>query len=271
MSKDLVYIKTQSHLYFDIIQHIIVSFTSDLVFVLLVLTGYEPRTYLTLPSTWSRHHFTKRNRLTNLSTLPQPITWSWEFTIPIPHWILHFFHIEEGLLIIFNITISAHRTAEPNNSFTVGIIFRRRTERSLPPHLIEDSRIVLGYQWPNLNYQIEEDLIVHTPSRNSSATGVTASGTTTPVDPSSSEEEEELHEIPLPPDPLPEIPGLPSVSDINRRTAKLHQRIEAHNQSLWEQPSTPRQCLAALLTRIWSGVNLDEQAFPEGNITYRQL
>ena len=96
------------------------------------------------------------------------------------------------------------------------------------------------------------------------------SGTTTPVDPPS-EEEEQLHEIPLPPDPLPEIPGLPSVSDINRRTAKLRQRIEAHNQSLREQPSTPRQCLAALLTRIWSGVNLDEQAFPEGNITYCQL
>ena len=127
----------------------------------------------------------------------------------------------------------------------------------------------MGYQWPNLYYQIEEDLIVRTPSRGSSVTGVTTSGTTTLVDPPS--EEEELHEIPLPPDPLPEIPGLPSVSDINRRTAELRQQIEAHNQSLWEQPSTPRQCLAAILTHIWSRVNLDEQAFEEGNITYRQL
>ena len=116
-------------------------------------------------------------------------------------------------MITFHITISAHRTAEEFNSFTVGIFFRRRSERSLPPHQIEESRIVLGYQWPNLYYQIEEDLIVQTPSRGSSATGVTASGTTTPVDLSS--EEEELHEIPLPPNPLPEIPGLPSVSDIN--------------------------------------------------------
>ena len=73
----------------------------------------------------------------------------------------------------------------------------------------------MGYQWPNLYYQIEEDLIVRTPSRGSSATGVTASGTTTPVDPSSEEEVEELHKIPLPPDPLPEIPGFPSVSNIN--------------------------------------------------------
>ena len=152
------------------------------------------------------------------------------------------------------------------NSFAIGIFFRRRSERSLPPHLIEESRIVLGYQWPNLYYQIEEDLIVRTPSRGSSVTGVTTSGTTTPVDLSS--EEEELHEIPLPADPLPEIPGLPSVSDINRRTTELRQQIEAHNRSLWEEPSTPRQCLAALLARIWSGVNLDDVAFTEGNITY---
>ena len=129
----------------------------------------------------------------------------------------------------------------------------------------------MGYQWPNLYYQIEEDLIVRTPSRSSSVTGVRTSGTTTPVDPPSEEVEEQLHEIPLPPDPLPEIEGLPSVSDINCRTEELRQRIEAHNQSLREQPSTPRQRLAALLARIQSGVNLDEVAFTEGNITYRNL
>ena len=217
----------------------------------------------------SRHRFTKKNRLMNLSKLPTPITWSWEFTIPIPHWILHFFHIKEGLLITFHITISAHRTEEEFNSFAVGIFFRWRTERSLPPHLIEESRIVLGYQWPNLYYQIKEDLIVRTPSRGSSVTGVRTSGTTTPVDPSSSSEE--LHEIPLLPDPLPELPGLPSISDINCRTTELHQQIEAHNQSLREQPSTPRQHLAALLTRIQSRINLNEAAFSEGNIPYCQI
>ena len=177
----------------------------------------------------SRHCFIK-NCLTNLSKLPTPITRSWEFTIPIPHWILHFFHIEEGLLITFHITISAHWTEEEFNSFAVGIFFRRRSEKSLPPHLIEESRIVLGYQWPNLYHQIEEDLIVCTPSRGSSVTGVRTSGTTTPVDPPS-EEEEQLHKIPLPPDPLPKIPGLPSVSDINRRT-----RASSANRSSQSEP-----------------------------------
>ena len=153
--------------------------------------------------------------------MPTPITKTWEFTIPIPHWILHFFHIEEGLLITFHITISAYRTEENFNSFAVGIFFRRRSERSIPPHLIEESRIVLGFQWPNDYYQIEEDLIVRTPSRSSSITGVRTSGTTTPVDPPSEEVEEQLHKIPLPPDPLPEIEGLSSVSDINRRTEEL--------------------------------------------------
>ena len=127
----------------------------------------------------------------------------------------------------------------------------------------------MGYQWPNLYYRIEVDLIVCTPSRSSSITGVRTSGTTTPVDPPSEEvEEEQLHEIPLPPDPLPEIEGLPPVSEINHQTEELRQRIEAHNQSLREQPLTPRQRLAALLARIRSGVNLDEVAFSEGNITY---
>ena len=51
------------------------------------------------------HRFIKRIILPNLSKLPTPITQSWEFTIPIPHWILHFFHIEGGLLITFKITI----------------------------------------------------------------------------------------------------------------------------------------------------------------------
>ena len=116
----------------------------DLDLVLQVLTGYEPRAHLTLPSTWSRHHFIKRIILPNLSKLPTPITQSWEFTIPIPHWILHFFHIEGGLLITFDITILAHQEAEEFNSFVLKIIFRQRTEGSLPPHPIEEERIVCG-------------------------------------------------------------------------------------------------------------------------------
>ena len=95
----------------------------------------------------------------------------------------------------------------------VRIIFRRRTERSIAPHTIKDLRTVFGYLWPNLYYQIEEDLIVRTPSRGSIVTGVTTSGTTTPVDPPSPPEQ--LHKVPLPPDPLPELPGLPEVSEFN--------------------------------------------------------
>ena len=151
--------------------------------------------------------------LKNLSTLPTPITQSWVFTIPIPSWITRAFHIEEGLLITFQVAISLHRTSEEFNSFTIGVIFRRRTERSLPPSLMKESRITFGYLWPNLYYQITEDLIVHTPSRGSTVTGVTTLGTTTPVDPPTPPEE--LHEVPLPPDPLPEIEGIPGISEFN--------------------------------------------------------
>ena len=126
---------------------------------------------------------------------------------------------------------------EEFNSFTVGIVFRRRTEKSLPPHLIEDSRIVFGYLWPNLYYQIEEDLIVCTPSRGSSVTGVTTSGTTTLVDLPSPPKE--LHKVPLPPDPLPKLPGLPEIFDFNWRVAIVHQRVKQHNRQVREGPSTP--------------------------------
>ena len=130
-------------------------------------------------------------------------------------------------------------------------------------------RIVFGYPWPNLYYQIEEDLIVCIPSKGSIVTGVTTSGTTTPVDPPS--HPEELHEVPLPPAPLPRLPELPDITDFNRWTEVLCQRIIEHNRSLRELPLTPHQCLEALLAHIQSRENLDEVAFSEGNITYCQL
>ena len=155
-------------------------------------------------------HFTlllKKNHLTNLSILPYPITQTWEFSIPIPHWILHFFHIEGGLLITINVTISAHRETEENNSFILEVTFRQRSERSLPPHTIEELTIVFRYLWPNQYYKIEEDLIICTPSRGSSSTG-----STTLVDPLSLE----LTEVPLPLSPIPEIPNIPGIADFNR-------------------------------------------------------
>ena len=81
--------------------------------------------------------------------MPQPITQSWEITIPIPFWITNFFHIERGLLITFDITISAHREIEEFNSFIIEIVLRQRTEEAFLLHPIEDSRIDLGYLWPN--------------------------------------------------------------------------------------------------------------------------
>ena len=102
----------------------------------------------------------------------------WELTIPIPHWILTFFHIKGGLLITFEVTISAHQTAEIHNTFTVEIILQWHLN-ILFPHLIEESRIILGYLWPNPYYQIDEEEILCTPSRVSLATGVTASDSST--------------------------------------------------------------------------------------------
>ena len=148
--------------------------------------------------------------------------------------------------------------------------------------MIEESRITFGYLWPNLYYQIQEDLIVCTLSRGSAVTGVTTLGTTTPVDPLTPPKE--LHEVPLPPDPLPEIEGIPGISEFNRRVTDLQRRVEAFNHKIGAGPSNPpqpppqpqlslitRECIADLLAHIRSRENLDEPAFGEGTLTYRQL
>ena len=53
------------------------------------------------------------------------------------------------------------------------------------------------------------------------ATGVTTSGTTTLVDPISPPDK--LHEVPLPPNPLPKLPGLPEVSEFRMKWQKQKQ------------------------------------------------
>ena len=148
--------------------------------------------------------------------------------------------------------------------------------------MIEESRITFGYLWPNLYHGIKENLIVRTLSRSSAVTGVTTLGTTTLVDPPTPPEE--LHKVPLPPDPLPEIEGIPKISEFNRRVSDLWRRVVNFNQSIGAGPSNPpqpppqpqlwliaRDRIADLLTRIQSGENLDEPAFSEGTLTYHQL
>ena len=163
--------------------------------------------------------FASQNCLTKLSKTPQPITQAWELTIPIPFWVLAFFHIERGLLITFEITILAHREVEEDNSFSIEIYFRRVIKGTLIPQTIEESRIVFGYLWPNPYYQTPEEETAHAPSRVSLATGVMASGFSLP-EPSPSPQEE-LREVPLPPPILPKLPELPGIADYNQRVEAL--------------------------------------------------
>ena len=145
--------------------------------------------------------------------MPQPITQAWELTIPIPWWILDFYHIERGLLITLEITISAHRETEEDNSFSIKIYFRRVIEGTQIPQTIEDSRIVFGYLWPNPYYQTPETDTAHAPSRVSLEQGELPTGFSSPAP--SPPPPEELQEVLLPPPELPELPGLPGISDFS--------------------------------------------------------
>ena len=124
---------------------------------------------------------------------------------------------------LFKIHILAHQEAEEHNTFSIEIIFRWRTEGTLFPHPIENSRIVFGYLWPNQYYQIPEEETACTLSRVFLATGVTASENPTLVNTPSPPES--LHEVTGLPPILPELPELPGISDYNRRVKVLQQRI----------------------------------------------
>ena len=116
---------------------------------------------------------------------------------------------------------------EEDNSFTIKIYFRRVITGTLIPQTIEDLRIVFGYLWRNPYYQTPEEETAHAPSRVSLATGVTATGFSSP-EPSPSPPEE-LREVPLPPPTLPKLPELPGIADYNQRVEALQQRVKNHN------------------------------------------
>ena len=176
--------------------------------------------------------------------MPHPTAITWKFSIPIPHWILAFLYIEGGLIIKFKVTISAHQTTDFYNTW---ILF---------PHHGEESRIVLGYLWPNCFYQEE---IIYASSRVSLSTGVIASEYPTHLN---------TPPLPSPPEILPQVELLVSP---NHFTSGLQipsdspslSRLTNFNQPPFAADLTVDQVLA----QIRSGVNPDLLTFQEDNIT----
>ena len=121
-------------------------------------------------------------------------------------------------------------------------------------------KLYLGICGP-IYYEIDKNLIICTPSEGSTHTGFI-----TPVNPVTPE----LHEVQLPPSSIPEIPALPGITKFTHRTEALRQRVKEHNHWIRELPLNPEERLESNLTRIRSRVDLDEVAFSQDNITYRQ-
>ena len=202
--------------------------------------------------------FASQNHLTNLSTVPQPISQTWEISIPIPPWITTFFHVERGLLIIFQVTISAHQFSEEYNTFTIEIIFRRAAG-NLFPHPIKESRIILMYLWPNHYYQVDEE-VIHAPIRVSLDTGVTSSEGSTYTPPSSN-----LHFVESPIQPNHSALESPVPSPIPQQQSELS--TSSNIPRLINAELTVKQ----VLTHIRSGINLGKVAFTNRNITFCHL
>ena len=204
-----------------------------------------------------------KNHLTNLSTMPQPISQTWEFSIPIPHWILAFFHIEGVLIIVFEVTISAYQSEDYFNIFNLEISCRLHLD-TLYPEQIEQSKIVLGYLWPNPYYQVDEEEIIWAPSRVSLASGVTTSESSTYTN----SPEPPQAELPIPPNHF--TLGLWILSELPLLLSNQVYQEQVANHFNWPPLAgllTPDEVLA----QVRSGVNLDKLVFNEENITLRNL
>ena len=102
--------------------------------------------------------------------MPPHTTRTWEVTLPLPHWILNFFHVEEGLIIHIEVSIAAHGTEDQLNYFGIEIFFRRYLATDSPREF-EESHLCFGYLWPNPDYLEEGQEPACTPSHISLATG----------------------------------------------------------------------------------------------------
>ena len=67
------------------------------------------------------------------------------------------------------------------------------------------------------------------------------------------------------------LPPLPPVEEYRQRVEALQRRITAHNHHLQQLPIAADQRVEQLLAHIQSGIDLNQIAFREGNITYWNL
>ena len=180
----------------------------------------------------------------------------WEFTIPIPHWILTFFHIKGGLLVRIEVSILAHNLEDVYNIFRIEVSFIWYSHISFPQH-IEESRIIFRYLWLNWFYQEDTERACHMPSRVSLTTGVTAWENSTHFN---------TPELPSSPEPI--IPP-------NHFTLGLQVPSTSSSQSRppnWNRPPfTADLTVDQIFAQIRSGVDLDQLTFWEGNITFCNL
>ena len=160
-------------------------------------------------------------------------------------------------------SIQSYNLSTPNRRFLQYLqywnLIQTVSRDTLYPEQIKQSRIVLGYLWPNQYYQVDKEEIICVPSRVSLATGVTTSEVSTYAD------------SPSPPSPQAELPIPP-----NHFTSGLWVPSEASTSQLksWnynQPPITAELTPDEVLAWVRSGVNLDEFIFSEGNITFWQL
>ena len=214
-------------------------------------------------------HCFNKNRLTNLSKLPQPILRTWEFHFSIPPWLLEVFGLVPGVFLEVEIFICRDQPDREDDSIVISIWLNWVIDLTDgdQPHFIKSSDLNFGFSWPNSNHVSDKEYhrnlrttLISEGSDDTFANSDWSPGSDTPAPQYNS----------LSPHP----PRFQSAEEEQQENDTDH-----INSAVWSV--TERICQAHSIaeelanTLYWvhmsQGTDLDQFAFREGRLTYCQL
>lgn len=77
---------------------------------------------------------------------------TWEISFPIQDWLLDFFQLQRGLVILIEEHLNAYNPTQEDNAIFIEISFIWQIEIVLQ-HWIEQSVLMVTFLWPNQFYQ----------------------------------------------------------------------------------------------------------------------
>ena len=196
---------------------------------------------------------------------------TWEIRFFLPDWLLNYFRIPCGSIIVIEIHISVHDIWREDNSLIFEITFTRHKETP-QPHRVEDIIFTVAFLWPNPLYQEEESRAVHAPSCITIVSDNTFD--------SNNSREGSIFPVPsvIPPGYPTLSPWPPALTPLPTLETSSGNSMDQDQEAVLPIPmpiftQAPSNTLSVqeIYQRIWSGTDLDQVTFTEGRITFQNL